>query len=133
MKLRARLGNITQGSRRSLSSATTVGLGDCDAFCAWMPIPDSWMGTSCSDCAGLNTTPSGAVDTSDVNNLPPPAFSTPSQVAAQLNLTNPVSVALACPTGYTCTYLAGIPDPVVYAGGAFIAIAAFMLLKGMSK
>lgn len=131
MKLRARLGNITQGSRRSLSSATTVGLGDCDAFCAWLPW--SWFPSSCSDCAGLNTSASGTVLTTDVNNLPPPAFSTPSQVAAQLNLTNPVSVALACPTGYTCTYLAGIPDPVVYAGGAFIAIAAFMLLKGMSK
>lgn len=104
-----------------------IGIGDCSSWCPLVPLPNSILGASCADCGpGYLAAP---LDTGDISQLPLTSVS-----AADLIATAPaVGVALACPSGQVCSYLAGIPDMYVYGGMVALAIAGFVLLRGLAK
>jgi hypothetical protein len=135
--MRIGMGDITAADLASGTpiASMQVPVSSCAWWCDWLPT--SLQPTAnCGACAGMTTTVTGAVDTSDLSNLPlalPGSNQATDADTYESMVAAGVSAPLVCPSGWTCTMLAGIPDDFVYVGAVLGGIAALFLLKGFAK
>ena len=105
----------------------TLSLGDCASWCAFVPAPDSWLGSSCADC--ISVTGAGT-ETPGTDDSAPAATPAVQEIVAVSPTVSVASAALSCPAGSTCTIISGVPDTAVYTLGAILAVFLFMGVSG---
>jgi hypothetical protein len=62
----------------------------------------------------------------NLNSLPLTGYDTAADIAASM----PAVSVIPCESGQTCSYIANVPDWVLYAGSAIAALALFLAFTG---